>query len=280
MIMVTGARGTVGRQVVQLLLDGGVTVAAVTREPQGAALAPGTRIVAGDPSVPQTLAAALRGVEAMLLGQRAVGGATAELLKLAASEGVQRVVVISALTVQYPAGEPGFAGQFRAVEDAAQASGLAATLLRCADFDANALAWVPQIRAGGIVRGAYPRAATSPIHERDIAQVAVQALTSPANASRCHVLTGPQSLTQPDKVRLIGAATGRQLDFAEIAPEQVRQAMRAQGLPEEIPDRLLGSLRDYAKQPGPTTSTVEELLGRPALTFAAWASHNAASFGP
>jgi uncharacterized protein YbjT (DUF2867 family) len=217
--------------------------------------------------VPQELAAALRGVEAILLSPRAVGGATAELLKLAAHEGVQRVVVISSLTVQYPAGEQRFAMQFRAVEEAAQESGLAATLLRCADFDANALAWAPQIRAGGVVRGAY-------------ASAAVQALTSPENASRCHVLTGPQSLTQPGKVRLIGEATGRHLDFAEIGPEQVRQAMRAQGLPEEIPDRLLGSLRDYATEPGPTTSTVEELLGRPALTFAAWASQNSASFGP
>src|ERR1039458_1018372 len=57
------------------------------------------------------------------------------------------------------------------------------------------------------------------------------------------------------------------LSFAEVAPEQVRQAMLAQGLPEEIPDRLLCSLADYARQPGPTNDTVRELLGRPALTF-------------
>jgi hypothetical protein len=54
--------------------------------------------------------------------------------------------------------------------------------------------------------------------------------------------------------------------------------MLAQGLPEEIPDRLLGSLADYARQPGPTTDTVRELLGRPALTFAEWAAENAAAF--
>jgi hypothetical protein len=55
--------------------------------------------------------------------------------------------------------------------------------------------------------------------------------------------------------------------------------MLAQGLPEEIPARLLGSLADYADRPGPTTSTVEDLLGRPALTFADWAHDNAPAFG-
>jgi uncharacterized protein YbjT (DUF2867 family) len=151
-------------------------------------------------------------------------------------------------------------------------------VLRCADFDTNALAWAPQIRASGVVRGAYAAAATSPIHERDIAEVAAAALTSSGSAGACHVLTGPQSLTQRDKARLIGQATGQDLEFAEVSPEQVRQAMLAQGLPLEIPDRLLGSLRDYARQPGPTTDTVQRLLGRPALTFSTWASQNAAAF--
>ena len=54
--------------------------------------------------------------------------------------------------------------------------------------------------------------------------------------------------------------------------------MLAQGLPEDVPDRLLGSLADYAKHPGPTSHTVAKVLGRPALTFAAWAVEHAAAF--
>jgi uncharacterized protein YbjT (DUF2867 family) len=199
-------------------------------------------------------------------------------LSLAAGHGAERAVVLSAATVQYPAGLPRFAAQFAAVEDAARASGLAVTALRCADFDANALAWAPQIRHGGVVYGAYAEAAISPIHHRDIAAVAVQALTGAGHEGLSHVLTGPESLTQPDRVRLIGQATGLQLSFAEVAPDQVRQAMLAQGLPAEIPDRLLGSLADYARHPGPTTDTVQQLLGRPALTFAQWAAENATAF--
>jgi len=278
MILVTGATGSVGRETVQLLQAEGAEVAAVTRDPAAASLPAGAHVTSGDPSRPHTLASALGSIDAVLVSPRAVGGATAELLSLAARHGAQHAVVLSAATVQYPAGLPRFAAEFEAVEDAAKASGLAITLLRSADYAANALAWAPQIRQAGVVYGAYADAATSPIHPRDIAAVAVQALTGTRHEGRAYVLTGPQSLTQPEKVRLIGEATGLDLSFAEAAPEQVRQAMLTKGLPEEIPDRLLGSLADYARHPGPTTDTARQLLGRPALTFAEWGAENAAAF--
>jgi uncharacterized protein YbjT (DUF2867 family) len=220
----------------------------------------------------------LRGVDAVLLSPRAIGDATAELLSLAAEQDVRRVVLLSAVTVEYPAGEARFAAGFKAAEDAVKASGLSWTVLRCADFASNALVWAPQIRGTGVVRGAYGDAKTSPIHPRDIAAVATSALVNPAHAGQTYLLTGPQSLTQPDKVALIGQAVGIQLSFQELSPEQVRQAMLAQGLPQEVPDRLLGSLADYAKQAGPSSGTVRQLLGRPALTFAQWAADHAAAF--
>jgi uncharacterized protein YbjT (DUF2867 family) len=61
-----------------------------------------------------------------------------------------------------------FAADFEAVEDAARASGLAVTLLRSADYAANALGWAPQIRKAGVVYGAYADAATSPVHPRGL----------------------------------------------------------------------------------------------------------------
>ncbi len=276
--LVTGATGTVGREVVNLLLKRGEAVAAVTRNPGAAALPAGVQLVGGDPSRPQTLTSALHGVEAILLSPRAIGDAAIELLSLAAERGVQRIVVLSALTVAYGGGEGRFADQFKTIEDAVKASGLSWTFLRCADFAANTRAWAPQIRSTGVVRGAYGDAATSPIHERDIAAVGARALVNAAHAGRAYVLTGPQSLTQRNKVRLIGEAVGKELSWEEISPEQVRHAMIAQGLPEEVPDRLLGYLADRVQQPGPTSNTVEQILGRPALTFAEWASEHAGIF--
>ena len=278
MILVTGATANVGRELVKLLLESGEEVGAVTRDPGSAAVPAGARVVGGDPSRPKSLTPALRDVEAVLLSPRAVGHGAAELLSLAGEQGARRVVLLSAVTVQYPAGEARFAGAFKAAEDVVKGCGLDWTLLRCADFAANALAWAPQIRQAGVVRGAYGDAATSSIHERDIAAIAALALASPAHAGHSYVLTGPQSLTQRDKVRLIGEAIGTELSFQEISPQQVRRAMITQGLPEEIPDRLLGSLAHYARRPGPSSGTVQQVLGRPALTFAQWAAGHAPAF--
>ncbi|MFQ3555329.1 NAD(P)H-binding protein [Streptomyces gramineus] len=278
MFVVIGATGNVGREAVALLRRTGEEVAAVSRDP-AAVLPDGVRLVQGDPSEPDSITAWPEDIEGVLLSPRAAGGATAELLALAAARGARRVVSLSAATVEHPAGERRFADEFRAVERDVRESGLPWTFLRCADFAANSLAWAPQIRATGVVRSAYGGAATSPIHHRDIAEVAVRALTEPDHAGHAYLLTGPRRLDQRDKVRLIGEALGRDLAFEEITPEEVRRAMLGQGLPEDVPDRYLGSLADYAKAPGPTTDTVRQLLGRPALTFAVWAAENTAAFG-
>ncbi|MDX8034168.1 NAD(P)H-binding protein [Lentzea sp. BCCO 10_0856] len=272
MILITGANGVVGRQVMKLLSQKDMAVTAVSRGPGGEG------VVDGDLFRPQWIEPALEGVEAIQISPRATGPGLEELLALAVKQGVRRAVLLSATTVEHPAGEERFAAQFKLAEDLVTRSGLEWTVLRLADFAANALAWAPQIEAGEVVRGAYGKAATSPVHETDIAMVAVQALRGSAHAGSVHTLTGPQSLDQYEKVRLIGAAVGRTLSFQEVPPELVRQGMLAQGLPEEVPARLLGSLADYADSPGPTTSTVEDLLGRPALSFADWARDNASAF--
>ena len=283
MILVTGATGNVGRGVVNLLLDGGAKVVAVTRNPATAALPDGAHVVGGDPSRPQTLTSALRGVETVLVSPRALGDATAgtatvELLKLAAEQGARRVVVLSAVTVEYGGGYQRFADAFKAVEDAARASGLQWTILRSTDYASNSLAWAPQIRSTGVVYGAYGDGATSTIHEQDVAAVSALALMDAAHAGHTYVLTGPQSLTQRDRVRLIGEAIGKEVRWEEISPQQVRQAMLAQGLPEDVPERLLGYWSGLDQQPGPSSDTVEQVLGRPALTFAEWAVEHAAAF--
>src|SRR5262245_53246046 len=283
MMLVTGATGNVGREVVKLLVGAGEKVLAVTRHADTAALAGGARVVSGDPSRPQTLASELRDVETVFISPRALGDATAgaasiELLKLAADQGARRVVALSAVTVQYGGGYERFSDAFRAVEEAVRASGLQWTILRCADFASNAMAWAPQIRQAGVVRGVYGDGATSTIHERDVAAVSARVLVDAAHGGRAYVLTGPQSLTQRARVRLIGEAIGKEIPWIEVPPEAFRQVMLAQGLPADIPDRVIGYWVDRVQQPGPSSDTVEQILGRPALTFAQWATEHAAAF--
>jgi pimeloyl-ACP methyl ester carboxylesterase len=89
-------------------------------------------------------------VEAVLLGPRAVGPAAADLLADAAAHGARRVAVISAATVEYPAGEARFAEGFKAVERAARGSGLgwSPLLVVVCDQDETALA-APAVAAAG-----------------------------------------------------------------------------------------------------------------------------------
>jgi uncharacterized protein YbjT (DUF2867 family) len=183
MILVTGATGNVGREVVKLLLADGEKVAAVTRNPSAAELPGDAHVIGGDPSRPTTLASALSGVEAVFLSPRAVGHGIAELLALVAAQGAKRVTVISAVTVEYGGGYRRFADAYKAVENTVKASGLEWTILRCADFAANTLVWAPQIRATDVVRGAYGDAATSTIDERDVAAVAARTLVNTDTAS-------------------------------------------------------------------------------------------------
>ena len=129
MILVTGATGNVGREVVNWLLSHGEQVVAATRNPTGATLPHGAHVVESDPSHPQTLARALSGIEAIFISPRALGDATAgaatvELLKLAAGQGTRRVGAVSAVTVEYDSGYKRFSDAFRRVEDAVRASGL------------------------------------------------------------------------------------------------------------------------------------------------------------
>ena len=252
MLLITGATGNVGREAMRLLGDRAVGLSRAT--PLG--------------EVPS--------LEGVLYSPRA---ATPERLAWAAERGAKRVVVLSAATVAHPVGDPRFIAEFTAAEQAAQRSGLEWTILRSTDYAANALAWAPQLRRGGVVRGAYPGAVTSTVDERDVAAVAVRALVEGGQGGKAYLLTGPEPLTQAAKVAAIGRATGRELGFEEIAPEQVRQGMLAAGLPAEIPDRLLGSLAGYARVPGPASATVAGLLGRPARTFAEWAADHAGAFG-
>ena len=283
MILVTGATGNVGRELVKFLLESGEQVTAITRHPTTAGLPPEVYLVGGDPSHPETLAQALQGIKAVFISPRALGdatagAATAELLKHAAAQGVERVVVLSAETVEFGGGYKRFADAYRAVEDAAKASGLPWTILRCSDFAVNVLVWASQIRQTGIVRGVAGDGATSTIHERDVAAVAARVLVDATHVGCSYLLTGPQSLTQRAKVRLIGEAIGRNVSWIEVAPEQFRQAMLAQGLPEDVPDRIIGFWSDRLLQPGPTSSTIEQILNRPALTFATWAAEHAGAF--
>ena len=202
MILVTGATGKVGRHLVSGLLAEGVPVRALTRGSAAPGLPAGAELARWDPGRPATLAAALAGTTAVFINVTAVGGVVTELMDAASRAGTGRAVMLSSLTVRDNGAQPYAIGaHHKSIEDQVRAFAPAATFLRCGGFAANALAWAPMIRAGGVVRAPYPGAATAPIAERDIAAAAVRVLLDDGHAGARYVLTGRQSLTRRSRCR-------------------------------------------------------------------------------
>lgn len=282
MILVTGATGLVGRPLIDLLRAEGADIRAVTRDPQAADLLGGVEVVAGDPSRPDTIAAALQGVTGVFLNPRTIGEAADELLRLARGQGVQRVVAMSALNVDFDLDrQPSrLRGEYnKEVEAAAVASGLEWVSLRSGFYAANVIGmWAGQIRAGDVVRGPYPQSAWAPLHERDLAAVGARALLTDDLVGRRPVLTGPQSLTQADIVAIIGNAVGRPLRFQEVPPEAARQGMIQAGFSEALAEGFLTMQAESYGQPDLVSGEVETILGRPGLTFTEWAAEHADDF--
>ncbi|KUL39367.1 hypothetical protein ADL22_15995 [Streptomyces sp. NRRL F-4489] len=274
MILVTGATGNVGRNLVRELLDAGEAVRALTRDPAAAALPEGVETVPGDLARPETLPAALRGVDRAFLFP--VHGALDGFLTAAKEAGTAHIVLLSSDSVTFP--EPGWIGEKHlACERAVADSGIPHSFVRPSIFMANDLGWAHQLGHGGIVRGAYGRAAMAPVDERDIAAVAAYALRAPRPGAT-YELTGPQALTQIERVRIIGETLGLPARFEEVPRADVRAKLIGH-LPPPAADFLLDQLAAAEQTPVPVLPTVEQVTGRPAHTYAEWVAHHAADFG-
>jgi len=277
MILVVGATGNVGREVVSQLLDVGVAVRAMTRDPDTAELPAGVDVVRGDLSDPVALEARLDGVDAVFLIWPfvAVQQATdlAPVVMDAIARHARRIVYLSAHAAEQP-------GTFWAiVEDAIEGSGAEWTFLRPSGFAANTRMWAEQIDRGDVVRWPYGAAARSLIHERDIAVVAVRALIEEGHAGARYVLTGPTTVTQAEQVRAIGQAIGRPLRWEEVPPGAVRDDLAAAIGDASFADGALDAWAGFVEEPELVTSTVQDVTGEPARTFGQWATDHAADFG-
>ena len=280
-ILVIGATGTVGRQVVsQLAAMGAQQVRAMTRNPDAAHLPPQVEVVRGDLTLPETLDGCLDGIDTVFLVWTAPPAAVASALERIAKH-ARRIVFLSA-PIKTP--HPFFQQpnplrtMFEQIECLIETSGLQWTFLRPGMFAVNALRWwAPQIRAGDVVRWPYLAAPTAPVDERDIAAVGVRALCEPGHAGAEYVLTGPQSLSQFEQVSTIGRAIGRSLRIEEISPDEARRELLTIG-PLPAVNMLLNAWAAGIGQPAHVTSTVAEITGTPAKTFLEWATDHAAEF--
>jgi uncharacterized protein YbjT (DUF2867 family) len=279
-ILVIGGTGTVGRQVLSRLAATGPQVRALVRNPGAHRLPAQVEMVRGDLTLPETLDSCLDGIDAVFLVWTAPAVAVAPALERIAKH-ARRIVFLSApLKTPHPLFQQPNPSRaiVEQIERLIETSGLQWTFLRPGMFAANALSWwAPQIRSGDLVGWPHLAAPTAPIDERDIAAVAVRALCQDGHAGAEYVLTGPQSLTQFEQLSTIGRVIGRSLRIEEISPDEARRELLTIG-PTAAVNMLLDAWGAAIGQPAFVTTTVADITGAPARTFADWVTDHSAEF--
>ncbi|WP_406345929.1 NAD(P)H-binding protein [Streptomyces sp. NBC_00648] len=274
--LVIGARGSVGRQVLDQLLALGEPVRASARDPKTADLPAGVPVVAADLTEPTTLPAALNGIRKVFVYATAAG--MDGFAAAARAAGVEHVVVLSSGSVLLPyARGNAIAEEHRAMEAVLAASGLRWTPIRPLVLANNALTWSYSIRAEGVVRMLHPEAAMAPIHERDVAAAAVTALTGRPQDGVSDLLTGGELMSQRRQVELIGEAAGRSIRIEELTEARARQEFERFGSPAAAAS-VVQFIVAATRGGSPATGTARRILGRPPLPFARWAADHAATF--
>ena len=283
-ILITGANGTVGSDLTAELARRGVKVRAGVRSKLRA-----RNIVAYEPELveldmtrPETFSDALYDIEKLFLLTPFTGGTTdivQGLVNAAKAAGVSHIVRLSAYGAD---AEPGITlGRWhRAEEKIVQDSGVPWTILRPNGFFQNfAENDVRSIKTQNAIYSPVTDGEASFVDTRDIAAVAAAALTEAGHEGKIHEITGPEALSYTRIAEHLSAATGRTISFVSVPGEAVRDGMVAAGAPEILADALVELFQLYeAGYAARVLPTVEQVTGKPARTFAQFASDYAEVF--
>jgi uncharacterized protein YbjT (DUF2867 family) len=285
MIVVTGATGIAGSEVVRALMARDGRVRALVRDPAQARhrLGRGVELAAGDFADPRSVRAALEGADALFLScaddPRRVRWETAAI-QAAADVGVRRVVRLSAVGAE-PGSPVAFWDWHGQVEQYLQGSGLDWVILRSSWYMSNLLAAASQVAAEGRLYAPAGRARIAMIDPRDVGAAAAAALTGPGHERKTYLLTGPRAITYAQVAAELSEATASRIEYVDVADDDARHAMIGHGMPDFAAEqivRIFAALRQGAD----TTATpaVGALTGAASRDFASFARDHAHLFAP
>lgn len=283
MILVTGATGNNGVEIVKRLAAQNVQVRAMVRSrARASAIAvPNVEVVEGDFDRPETLLGALAGVErAFLLTNSSERAQSQQItfIDAARQSGVKQVVKLS----QFAADSNSpvrFLRYHAAVEAALRSSGIAYTILRPNLFMQGLLNFRSTIATQSTFYAAVGDAMVSVVDVRDIADVAVAALTKSGHEGKSYDLTGPQALTHAEMAEYLSAAIGRRITFVDIPPEAMRETLLNIGFPVWQADGLLEDYQHYRRgEATAIASGVQDASGRNPRRFEEFARDYATMF--
>ena len=284
MILVTGATGLNGKELLRVLSAGGVAVRALVRNPAKAeaiAALPNVEIVQGDMAHPETLAAGLRGVDrAMLISSSdpMMLDVQTNFIDAARKADVKHIVKLSGIMPELDSAFR-FARMHGEIEKRLEASGMAFTHLRAGEFMPAYFRQVPNITAKGAMFLPMEDARIASIDVGDIAEIAARVLTSSGHEGKTYPLTGPEALTMTEVAAKLSAATGKTIRYVNVPPDGARQAQLAAGMPPYLADALfeLFAERRNGKE-AKVWPDAGVLLGRRPTSFDEFAGLNAAVF--
>jgi uncharacterized protein YbjT (DUF2867 family) len=276
MILVTGATGSNGREIVKRLAAQNVKVRAMVRNRDRArAIAElNVEVVEGDFERPETLLNAQRGVERAFLLTNSSERAEAQqiaFIDAARQSGVKHIVKLSQFAAD--ADSPvRFLRYHAAVEAALQASGIVYTFLRPNLFMQGLLNFRSTIGTQNAFYAAISDAPVSAVDVRDIAEVAVAALTETGHEGKIYNLTGPQTLTHAEMAEQLSTVLGRRITFVDISPEAMRDTLLSVGFAVWQADGLIEDYAHYRRhEAAAVTSGVKDAIGKEPRSFETFA---------
>lgn len=282
MILITGASGNVGSEVLKQAAAAKLPIRAAFQSAEKAKSAPaGVETALLDYNKPESIRAALQGIETAFL----VGPPTAEVVKFeggfvdeAKKAGIRHIVKLSALGGH----KATFPGLHRDSEQKIEASSIPYTFLRPNGFMQNFVNYDgATIRTQNAFYGAQGQGAVSHVDIRDIAAVAVKVLSSQGHEGKAYSLTGSEALSNEQVAEKLSRALGRTIRYVDLAPADFKKALLGAGMPEWSVNAILDLQRMYREGGASVVDgTVARLLGRPAIPFEQFARDYAAAFQP
>lgn len=273
MIVVTGATGHVGGELLTQLAAEGPPTRAMTRRPDLLRPPAGVEVVYGDAEDPASLDDAFAGADRVfLMSAQVVGTAERPTHDIALVEAAQRAGVTHVVKLSVYSGgdrDDPIGRWHREAEAAVTESGMRWTLLRPGRFASNTVQWAPMIRRGDTVHLPFASRPAATIDPGDIAAVAAVALTTEDHYGAGYQLSGPEALTPRQELATVAAALGRPLRPVELPLEAAKAGMARSGMPEPVVDAIVVRTLD-SDEGTEILPTVSEVLGRPPTTFAHW----------
>lgn len=276
MILVTGANGATGSEVVRQLAAEGRPVRAMVRKPENAEALPKERVevVVGSFSDIESLGSAMDGVDAVFMisfehpDQLTLQANAIEAAKRA---GVKMMARLSAAGADANSDDPLVSNHGKGDRQLAQ-SGLGYVLIRPQWFNQNFLTYCP----GGVIRLPAGDAPLPFVDVRDIAAVTIKALTEPGHDGRAYVLTGPEALNHTEVAAILSEATGKHFVYEDVSPETYRRSLLDEGASEHYADLII-KLFAFVRSRGEDEvhDDIERVLGRPAISFRQFAHDHA-----